>query len=55
MRRLLCWLLDHSYMMTSARHRICVRCDQRETASYYGQVLAWSEDVAKSAIRGSRM
>jgi hypothetical protein len=48
MRKLLCWLLDHDRMTTSARHRICLRCGQRETLREYGHVVAW-EEVAGSA------
>lgn len=51
MRRLLCWLLGHEHMNTSARHRVCVRCNARQTLRNYGDVLAW-EDVARAVARG---
>ena len=51
MRRLLCWLFDHDYMNTSARHRICVRCEKRETLHVYGEVLAW-EAATRAVTRG---
>jgi hypothetical protein len=40
-------------MATSARHRICVRCGQRETLRDFGHVLAW-EEVAAAAAHGSK-
>jgi hypothetical protein len=51
MRKLLCWLLGHDHMNTSARQRVCVRCDARETLRNYGDVLAW-EAVTKAGARG---
>jgi hypothetical protein len=53
MRRFLCWLLGHDRMTTSARHRICLRCGQRETLRDLGHVLAW-EEVTGAAARGSK-
>jgi len=43
MRRLVCWLLGHDRMVTSARYRVCLRCGLREKRSSYGAVLAWEE------------
>jgi hypothetical protein len=52
MAKLLCWLLGHDRMTTSARHRICLRCGTRETLRHYGSVFGW-EEVAKAAARNS--
>ena len=53
MQKLLCWLLGHDRMTTSARQRICLRCGTRETLRHYGVILGW-EEVAKAAVRGAR-
>jgi hypothetical protein len=53
MRKLLCWLLGHDCMTTSARRRVCLRCGQRETLRDYGNVLGW-EEVGKAAAPGAR-
>jgi hypothetical protein len=52
MRKILCWLLDHDRMTTSARRRVCVRCGQQETLRQFGHVVAW-EEVSGSAVRSS--
>jgi hypothetical protein len=43
MRKMLCWIFGHEFMNTSARHRICVRCEARETLRNLGDVVAWEE------------
>jgi hypothetical protein len=53
MRKILCWLLGHDCMTTSARRRVCLRCGQREMLRDYGNVLGW-EEVSETAVRGSR-
>jgi hypothetical protein len=53
MHRLLCRLFGHDLMTTSARHRICLRCGQRETLRDLGHVLAW-EEVTGAAARGPK-
>jgi hypothetical protein len=52
MRKLLCWLFDHDRMATSSRHRICLRCGQRETLRHFDHVLAW-EEVGRATVRGT--
>jgi hypothetical protein len=52
-RKLLCRLLGHDRMTTSARQRVCVRCGQRETLRRYGNVLAWEEVTAGSPLGGT--
>ena len=52
MAKLLCRLFGHDIMTTNLRHRICLRCGQRETLRRYGESLAW-EEVTKSALGGS--
>jgi hypothetical protein len=52
MSKLLCWLLGHDRMTTSARQRICLRCGTRETLRHFGSVLAWEEQV-KTTFPGS--
>jgi hypothetical protein len=49
MRQLLCWLLGHDRMTTSARRRVCLRCGARETLRQFDHVSAW-EEVTKAAI-----
>ena len=49
MKQLLCWLLGHDCMTTSARRRVCLRCGTRETLRQFGQVIA-REEVTKAAI-----
>jgi hypothetical protein len=49
----LCRLLGHDHMTTSVRHRICLRCGQRETLRSYGDVLAWEEMTAAPARRST--
>jgi hypothetical protein len=53
MRKLLCRLLGHDCMTTSARRRVCLRCGQQETLRNYGNVLGW-EEVTKAAESGPR-
>jgi hypothetical protein len=53
MRKILCWLLGHDRMTTSARRRVCLRCGQRETLRDYGNVRGW-EEMGETAVRGSR-
>ncbi len=53
MRKILCWLLGHDCMTTSARRRVCLRCGQRETLRDYGNVRGW-EEVSAAAVPGSR-
>ena len=48
MRSFLCWLLGHDRMTTSTRHRVCLRCGQRETRRDFGHVIGW-EEVARRA------
>jgi len=55
MRKLLCWLFDHDRMTTSARHRICLRCGQRETLRHFGRVLAWEEVAEAHPSRSLRV
>jgi hypothetical protein len=43
MRRLLCWIFGHDSVATSARRRICVRCEHRELLRQFGSVRAWEE------------
>ena len=52
MRKLLCWLLGHERMASSARRRVCLRCGKRETLRHLGHVLAW-EEVIEAAGPGS--
>ncbi|HEX9186627.1 MAG TPA: hypothetical protein VGB87_06135 [Vicinamibacteria bacterium] len=52
MRKMMCWLLGHDCMKTSARRRVCLRCGQRETLRDYGNVLGW-EEVGETAGRAS--
>ena len=52
MRKLLCRLLGHDLMTTSARRRHCLRCGQREMLRRYGQLLAW-EEVTDAALGGT--
>jgi hypothetical protein len=47
MRKLLCFLLGHDVMATTARRRVCLRCGQREALRRYGEVLAWEEMTDK--------
>jgi hypothetical protein len=53
MKKLLCWLLGHDRMTTSASRRVCLRCGVRETRRNFGSVIAW-EEQSPVAIRGSR-
>lgn len=53
MRKLLCWLLGHDCMVTSPRHRVCLRCGQRETLRDYGNVRGW-EEVSRAAVPRAR-
>jgi hypothetical protein len=43
MRTILCWVLGHDCLTTSARRRVCLRCGLRETLRDYGNVLGWEE------------
>jgi hypothetical protein len=43
MRKILCRLLGHDCMTTSARRRVCLRCGLREMLRNYGNVLGWEE------------
>jgi hypothetical protein len=43
MRKLICRILGHDYMVTSARRRECVRCNQHESLRQMGELLAWVE------------
>jgi hypothetical protein len=52
MKKLLCRLFGHDRMTTRTRHRVCLRCGQKETLRRYGQVLAW-EELTDSALGGS--
>lgn len=42
-RKLLCRLLGHDRLATGTRHRVCLRCGQRETLRRFGSLLAWEE------------
>lgn len=53
MRGLLCWLFGHDIMADGPRHRVCIRCHQREMLRRFGTVLAW-ELQTQPASRGSR-
>jgi hypothetical protein len=54
MRKILCWLLGHDCMPTSARRRVCLRCGLRETLRNYGNVLGWEEiGETASVARGA--
>ena len=46
MKKLLCRLLGHDLMTTSARRRTCLRCGLRETLRQYGSTTAWGEGVS---------
>ena len=50
MRGLLCRLFGHDRMTTSARHRVCLRCGQRERLREFGLVVAW-EEMSAAAVR----
>jgi len=50
MTRILCWLLGHDRMTTSARARVCLRCGTRERLRDYGNLLGW-EETARPARR----
>ncbi len=52
MQSLLCWFLGHDRMTTSASHRVCLRCGQKERLRHFGNVDGWVE-VTRAAIRGS--
>jgi hypothetical protein len=52
MQSLLCWLLGHDRMTTSASHRVCLRCGQKERLRNLGNVRGWVE-LTRTAIRGS--
>ena len=41
MKKLMCWLMGHDRMQTTARRRECLRCGQQEKLCQYGQVLGW--------------
>ena len=53
MRKILCWLLGHDCMTTSARRRVCLRCGLRETLRDYGNVRGW-EEAGEAPPHGSR-
>jgi hypothetical protein len=53
MRKILCWLFDHDRMTTSTRHRVCLRCGQREMLRYFEHVVAW-EEMAPAAVGRAR-
>jgi hypothetical protein len=52
MQSFLCWVLGHDRMTSSASHRVCLRCGQKETLRHFGSVDGWVE-VPRAAIRGS--
>jgi hypothetical protein len=47
MRKILCWLLGHDCMTTSARRRVRLCCGLREPLRDYSNVLGW-EDVGET-------
>jgi len=53
MSKILCWILGHDRMTTSARKRVCLRCGAREKLRHYGSVTGWEEE-ARVATRGSK-
>lgn len=53
MRNILCRLLGHDRMTTSARSRVCLRCGSRERLRHYGSVSGW-EESARVATGGPK-
>jgi hypothetical protein len=51
-KKLLCRLLGHDRMTRGSRHRVCLRCGQRETLRRYRHVVAW-EELTEGAFDGS--
>ena len=43
MQSLWCRLFGHDIMRTSAAHRVCLRCGQKERLRNLGHVEAWVE------------
>jgi hypothetical protein len=54
MKKLLCWIFGHDRMVTNTRHRVCLRCGQRETQRYFGTVMAWEEVAVTSPTATKR-
>jgi len=53
MKKLLCRLVGHDLMTTSARARVCLRCGSRERLRHYGSVSGW-EESARVTTRGPK-
>jgi len=50
--KLLCRLIGHDRLASGSRHRVCLRCGQRETLRRFGHVIAW-EELTGSTLPGS--
>ncbi|MCG6925295.1 MAG: hypothetical protein LJF30_08300 [Acidobacteria bacterium] len=53
MKGLLCILLGHDILQTSASHRVCLRCGQRGKRRNLGHVVAWVESSVGAATVGA--
>ena len=52
MWKLLCRVVGHQLKTTNGRHRVCLRCGQKEALRRYGRSLAW-EVVTDTELGGT--
>jgi hypothetical protein len=52
MWKLLCRVVGHQLKTTNGKHRVCLRCGQKEALRRYGRSLAW-EQVTDTELGGT--